>query len=190
MKFKDVYFFLNKKKGAVKIGSSVCPSIRMRTVGFDVKTELELLYVFLGGGERKEREFHIRFKDYRIRGEWFRYSKDIKDFILDLKKNNLVWIGDSDWHASPKPKMISTAIDKKTYDDFMELADKSGRSMASLARLIFKQVIENEKLNEISIVKSYEYLAFYYMRYKKITYFDLIKRDLRRIFILFLKYIK
>lgn len=60
----------------VKIGSSIAPKKRTHELQLNV-----LLY--LEGGRNTEFALHRRFEKDKIKGEWFRYSDDIKTFIKD-----------------------------------------------------------------------------------------------------------
>lgn len=68
--------------GHVKIGYTSLSSLsRLRDLS--TKTPLETFHLLtLSGGERTEYLLHKAFSDHRVRGEWFKFHQDIKDFIL------------------------------------------------------------------------------------------------------------
>jgi hypothetical protein len=66
----SVYFITCREANAVKIGSSLEPHARLREVQWGCPLELKLEAV-LPGSSAQEFQFHRRFADDRIRGEWF-----------------------------------------------------------------------------------------------------------------------
>lgn len=79
----SVYFITCRETGTVKIGSSLEPQARLKELQtghpFELKVEATL-----PGGTDEEFEFHRRFADERLKGEWFK----ITDFIERIIKNN------------------------------------------------------------------------------------------------------
>jgi hypothetical protein len=72
-----VYFALSGTE--VKIGISNNPRNRirgMRTVRPDIK-----LLADIPGDQETEAYLHQRFREFRITGEWFHYTKEIEDFV-------------------------------------------------------------------------------------------------------------
>ena len=89
-RFKSVYFILNDRAGAVKIGNAMRPVSRMRELQTASPDTLELLLVLSPQpyqrnadwfAEGKEDALHLKFKKYHIRGEWFEFSEEIRDFV-------------------------------------------------------------------------------------------------------------
>jgi hypothetical protein len=76
-----VYFI--RDGGKVKIGHSVKPSVRMAAL--ETHSKLELLAA-CHGGRIREQALHKRFKEYRIKGEWFDLSPPIIKYIASLKR--------------------------------------------------------------------------------------------------------
>jgi hypothetical protein len=75
-----VYFILNKKRNAVKIGYSANPAKRLAALQTSNSDKL----VFLGaivGDVSLERTLHEAFRNSRLSGEWFRYEDDVKAYI-------------------------------------------------------------------------------------------------------------
>lgn len=90
-----VYFFpeRDKENPAIKIGFSRDPIGRLKTLqtGHPNKIGCEGWYLLPTQrmAREYEKELHKHFKKYRIRGEWFKYNDEIKNFIQTLlfKKN-------------------------------------------------------------------------------------------------------
>ena len=84
----SVYFVLDEDANAVKIGYATNPSIRiasLRTANIHPLIPLLLLK----GGRELELELHKKFHADRITHEWFHYSDDIKQFIVEKKHDTL-----------------------------------------------------------------------------------------------------
>ncbi|TPM53286.1 GIY-YIG nuclease family protein [Mesorhizobium sp. B2-2-4] len=63
-----IYFM--KAGNAVKIGRSANLRSRFKSLQTGSAEEARIVKV-LPGGKRREKEFHKRFSEYRLRGEWF-----------------------------------------------------------------------------------------------------------------------
>jgi hypothetical protein len=86
-------YFITDGTGQVKIGRAANTLTRLRQLQtgnprqLRVALALPLGYEFLGNmksGEWDEAALHRRFSRERVRGEWFRFSDDIKQFIADM----------------------------------------------------------------------------------------------------------
>jgi hypothetical protein len=73
-----VYFIQSGEAGPVKIGSSVDPFKRREQLQ-NASHEPLTVCLLVEGGEATEREFHTRFADRRVRGEWFDRSVLMED---------------------------------------------------------------------------------------------------------------
>lgn len=73
-----VYFVLFGQY--VKIGHAKCIRNRLTTIQISLPEKLVLLGV-IHGGMNEERELHARFSNVWIRGEWFRFTEEIHDYI-------------------------------------------------------------------------------------------------------------
>jgi hypothetical protein len=69
-----IYLILNKRNGLYKIGLSINPVIREKTLQSE-EPEIEVINTYKGGF-KIEREIHSTFKDKRVRGEWFKLNSD------------------------------------------------------------------------------------------------------------------
>jgi hypothetical protein len=96
-----VYFM---RSGAyVKIGRSLYPEQRLanlkkykgQTVIPDcVDMNAAELVATLPGGRRVESEMHLRFSKYRVAGEWFKWSKDVREFVESLNSGGEMSVKD------------------------------------------------------------------------------------------------
>lgn len=82
-----LYLIEDERNGFIKIGRAQSPSARERTL----QSEMPLLSLIwqCEGLQQDEKDLHERFKDKRVRGEWFSLSKEDIEFIKSLK-----WRGD------------------------------------------------------------------------------------------------
>lgn len=64
----------------VKIGRSRNPVARINTLQTFSPTPLKTLFILEGD---RERELHQRFAAYRTKGEWFRVSGELREFIRE-----------------------------------------------------------------------------------------------------------
>lgn len=71
-----VYFIQRGEDGPIKIGVSVDVAGRLRTLRAASQEPLVLLGT-LPGGAGLEQALHDRFRDQRVRGEWFRPSPEL-----------------------------------------------------------------------------------------------------------------
>lgn len=77
-KKRKTYLMTDLLTGMTKIGYSISPRTREKTLQSE-KPETKLLAVL---NKNIERELHLKYSDYRVRGEWFNISeKQIFDII-------------------------------------------------------------------------------------------------------------
>jgi hypothetical protein len=81
----QVYFLLARKGGAVKIGFSAKGVSRINDLQIAHHEPLKLV-ALIRGSRAKEAALHKKFAQYRIRGEWFRYAGEVKDFVVAHRK--------------------------------------------------------------------------------------------------------
>ena len=81
-----IYLMLNKRNGLVKIGTSIRPKFREKTLQGE-EPEIYLISIWQAPREI-EKELHKRFSDKKKRGEWFKLKsrdlKDIKDRMIEF----------------------------------------------------------------------------------------------------------
>lgn len=85
----------------VKIGYSIDPWGRMASLQTAHHQPLEMLAV-MPGEKTDEREIHRRFRNYRERGEWFRESWPLGQFINEARRVN------PEMQEQPEPKDTPT----------------------------------------------------------------------------------
>lgn len=73
------YIIQREDGGPVKIGKAVRLMNRISELQTSVPSKLVLVYLSIGD---KEKELHQKFKSHRIRGEWFSWSDEVREFCL------------------------------------------------------------------------------------------------------------
>lgn len=69
---KGFIYFARADNGLIKIGRSYCVEFRLEELNKGLPYDLELLKTIESENcSKREKEFHAKFKDKRIRGEWF-----------------------------------------------------------------------------------------------------------------------
>lgn len=76
-----VYFIASADREMVKIGVTTDPDKRFAALRLSSPTPLELLGVISDRGEKFEQDLHVRFREHRSHGEWFRLCPEINAFI-------------------------------------------------------------------------------------------------------------
>lgn len=85
-----VYFIRANGKGAVKIGHAT--DVKKRLNGLQISHRHKLAVVgVMPGTQKDERDFHRRFAQYRLSGEWFDCKGDLLKFLETVPK----WDGKS-----------------------------------------------------------------------------------------------
>lgn len=75
-----IYFI--EARGLVKIGRSNDPKRRLQMLSTGCPFVCTLIGV-TEGAEKEEREIHQRFSHLREKGEWFRLTEEVKEFIQE-----------------------------------------------------------------------------------------------------------
>lgn len=79
-----VYFIRDESQKAIKIGTSVDPSSRLRTLQCANARPLSLV-VAIKGTVKDERRLHGRFRKSRLAGEWFAADGEVGTFVEQLQ---------------------------------------------------------------------------------------------------------
>ena len=79
-----IYYVLSRRMNLIKIGHSANPKTRLQQIRVLVP-DAELLTTEFGDHE-EERQQHVRFADFRERGEWFHLAEPLLSHIEWLKK--------------------------------------------------------------------------------------------------------
>lgn len=78
-----VYFIIDERSQAIKIGWARNPEMRLQSLQVANPNELRLLGSITGGCGL-EGKIHNQFDHLRIRGEWFRLDFDLLGYLIDL----------------------------------------------------------------------------------------------------------
>lgn len=82
-----IYFILDRSKNAVKIGFSIDPTSRLAAIQSSNPAPL-VLVATIEGNMRREKLYHDLFAAYRLNGEWFTLSTELRSFIVELRNNS------------------------------------------------------------------------------------------------------
>lgn len=84
-----VYLICNQNETVVKIGHSINPNKRLLSLQTSNHEKLKI-YKIIEGDFSTEKFLHNKFSKYKMRGEFFQFSKEIKDYfdnIIDSDEN-------------------------------------------------------------------------------------------------------
>lgn len=82
-----IYFISADETNKIKIGFSNDVKNRLKQLQTSCPFELKVL-LLIEGDEAKEKELHIKFKKYRVNGEWFEHVEQLTKFIEENKIND------------------------------------------------------------------------------------------------------
>ena len=129
-----IYFIAQSNKAFVKIGYTSKP-IKKRLGALQTGNPFRLVVLdIITGNKRVEKAIHKKFDKYRFNGEWFRYSREIRDFIRDVN-----------------PTMINKMLDgagMESNSQYLQMAEDLG----ALEYVVKSHTLPNEvaeKANEI-----------------------------------------
>lgn len=86
---KVTYVIYSNQNKAVKIGYASDLASRTSCIQLSTPEELSLLFAFQGGRET-EKELHQLLAKYRIRGEWFDFTSEVFQMLLDYQKQTVI----------------------------------------------------------------------------------------------------
>jgi hypothetical protein len=82
-----VYFILDEKSDAIKIGKSDNVSERLSTLQTGNPNPLKIVKIIecktAKQAHTKEKKLHNKFKKIHLNGEWFKYDKELFDIVLN-----------------------------------------------------------------------------------------------------------
>lgn len=81
----NICYFIGSQTGPIKIGWTRDVKKRLRTLQTGHPFKLEILATTTGG-EIAEARYHVKFADYRLKGEWFTPCQAIRSEIRRLNK--------------------------------------------------------------------------------------------------------
>lgn len=80
-----VYFIGTRNKTAIKIGYSVDPVSRLKTLQTAHYVPLDFLCIINNGTTYDEFSLHRKFRHLHLNGEWYQYSDEILSYIAGLE---------------------------------------------------------------------------------------------------------
>ena len=87
---KYVYFARESLQGLVKIGMAEKLRDRFTRLKGQIPYHVDLdLLLIMYGGRSLEKDLHEKFKDHRVKGEWFKPHEDILSFIKENTEKQL-----------------------------------------------------------------------------------------------------
>ena len=77
----DYIYFILSPDNFVKIGRAANPKARLKSLQTGSSSPLELIKVIPNHSGHLETELHKKFASLRQRGEWFRYTRAIRNYL-------------------------------------------------------------------------------------------------------------
>lgn len=147
-----IYFY--KTNNTVKIGVTTKLNNRVSSINTcnPYSKDSEIILV-LEGDREKEKEFHKKFKQYRINGEWFLLSDEIINFISNNKHNDINPIKKKNYTGLRKLRS-----DKKlTLNEISLILNISPQGVKDIERRFENGTISLNCLSKILDIFGYEY---------------------------------
>jgi len=123
-----IYFLYDSVNNVVKIGKSKEGSLysRLSSLQTGNVTKLDLLGIITGYTD-KESELHLKFDKYRIRGEWFEYTEEIKNYIETNRIEYEIKCPNTTYNKEAKKRYEAkrTKINYNRLEDLFELDENS-----------------------------------------------------------------
>src|SRR3546814_19697550 len=73
---EGICYFYGNPRGPIKIGSTQQPAARLRHLRYSTGSMVGKFLAEATGGARQEREYHERFREHHIKGDWFSRSEE------------------------------------------------------------------------------------------------------------------
>jgi hypothetical protein len=119
-----IYFVLESIDNVVKIGKTQEDKLMLRISGIQTGNHRELKLIGVCEGyTKKEKELHKLFNHLRIKGEWFRYEEDLREYV----ENNTTK------YMNPKDKF------PKTLEDSVKYLKNTGNLDTEIVDYIYKK---------------------------------------------------
>ena len=160
-----IYFILEPIDNVVKIGTSKESNVKTRFESVQTGNHRDLQLIGVCDGSFKEEKIlHEIFKDYRLKREWFRYEKDIQEYVENnCNRYDYNKINNGKSYYKSLPVEERREIDRikgerlkqkqnRILDSDLKILDKLFE-LDSNSELTYKQireVIENHKIQGIS----------------------------------------
>lgn len=133
-------YFIRRSDGPVKIGFSAHPVKRLSELQTVLAEKLSLLGV-MSGTVLDEREIHSALKRYRLNGEWFDFSTEVRAFITSTLKKR----GTKKFNTYVKPANLHIRLSVEDKYDFMKAAEASGFDLTTWVRLALRKAVGKDK---------------------------------------------
>jgi hypothetical protein len=88
-----IYFVLNTKTNSVKIGTTENLNKRLPQLQTS-SDDLLVVILTLQGDCELEKRLHLRFSEFRLKGEWFSFSEEVKRFVNETHCKSISTKGD------------------------------------------------------------------------------------------------
>lgn len=128
-----VYLIRDAASGAYKIGKSVCPTTRVAAISVGLPSDIaKILVVNTERTTELEGALHRRFATQRVRGEWFRLSRDDVNWMAALTRDGV----ESFLGPVPVPFIPDAPAEKQAArfsQRLRELREYKGLTQAALA---------------------------------------------------------
>lgn len=101
-----IYFAsaIERVRFPIKIGRSTYRGLCARLRSLQTGQPYELNFMFVGGGAPTvEKGLHREFASIRLRGEWFKRTKDLEQFITQLAMSHPDWRSEAGLPSLPLP---------------------------------------------------------------------------------------
>lgn len=141
-----IYFIYDSNNNAVKIGKTNKDSLYVRLSMIQVGNPNELTILGVMDGDLdKEQELHQEFKKYYIRGEWFTYSDEIKEYVSTNTKEPVVVEGNK-WSTNNHLKRkYNKQLTLKNHEHYVNTVLPS---LHNYFELDAKAIVTNEEIQE------------------------------------------
>lgn len=121
-----IYFIAKPDRSAIKIGTTIRLSQRLKTLASELGDGLEVLAV-ADGDREAEQALHRQLAELRIAGEWFEPGDDLMGFIVSEAKP---WDGNDETDRID----IRLRVDPELHRRIQAAADQEGNSVAAFIR--------------------------------------------------------
>lgn len=112
-----VYAMRNERNGYIKIGRSISPQYRERTLQSE-EPEVTLLFAYVCRADA-ETMCHAEFSEYRLRGEWFALPDELVVVLEEMLQEH------SEDACRPKVSAAALALREKVYEEESREIDRA-----------------------------------------------------------------
>lgn len=135
-----VYFIWDSKTNEVKIGCSKNPYSRRKELQRGNAGEL-FIVALMPGDRAVESEYHGRFAEHRVRGEWFRLEGSLKDYIAENRLDSIA-IPDKPPSEGGLCHLITVRLKPSENAELVARAKKHGMTVSKYIRHLLATAAE------------------------------------------------